>query len=188
MDALRQDLVYAFRNLRKSPGYAAVTVLTLALGIGANSAIFSVVNGVLLKPLPYPQPERLVFITSQFPTLGFNQFWVSSPEFLELRERNEAFAEVGAYRAGAVNLGTEDQPRRVNSAVVTSELMPVLGVAPIRGRQFTREDTLPGAEGVDDPVIRGLADGVLVRRIRARARRPHRRLSEADRRHHADRL
>jgi predicted permease len=148
MDALRHDLLYAFRNLRKSPGYAAVTVLTLALGIGANSAIFSVVNGVLLKPLPYPQPERLVFITSQFPTLGFDQFWVSAPEFLEFRERNKAFADVGGYRAGAVNLGTEDQPRRVNSAVITSELMPVLGVAPIRGRQFTREDTLPGVEEV----------------------------------------
>jgi predicted permease len=148
MDTLRQDLLYAFRNLRKSPGYAAVTVLTLALGIGANSAIFSVVNGVLLKPLPYPQPERLVFITSQFPTLGFDQFWVSAPEFVEFRERNKSFEEVGGYRAGAVNLGTQDQPRRVNSALVTSELMPVLGVAPIRGRQFTREDTLPGAEDV----------------------------------------
>jgi predicted permease len=125
-----------------------VTILTLALGIGANSAIFSVVNGVLLKPLPYPDPGRLVFITSQFPGLGFDQFWVSAPEFLEFRERNKAFEEVGAYRAGAVNLGTEDQPRRVNSAIVTSELMPVLGVSPIRGRPFTREDTLPGAEDV----------------------------------------
>jgi putative ABC transport system permease protein len=118
------------------------------LAIGVNSAIFSVVNGVLLKPLPYPRPERLVFITSQFPTLGFDQFWVSAPEFVEFRERNKSFADVGAYRAGAVNLGTADQPRRVNSAIVTSELMPVLGVAPIRGRQFTREDTLPGAEDV----------------------------------------
>ena len=148
MDKLRQDLQYAFRNLRKSPGYAAVTVLTLALGIGANTAIFSVVNGVLLKPLPYPQPERLVYITSQFPTLGFDQFWVSAPEFIEFRDRNQSFQDVGAYRAGAVNLGTEDQPRRVNSAIVTSELMPVLGVQPIRGRQFTRGDTLPGAEDV----------------------------------------
>ena len=148
MDALRQDLLYAFRNLRKSPGYAAVTVLTLALGIGANSAIFSVVNGVLLKPLPYPRPDRLVFITSQFPALGFDQFWVSAPEFLEFRERNKAFQDVGAYRAGAVNLGTEDMPRRANSAIVTSELMPVLGVPAIRGRHFTREDTLPGAEDV----------------------------------------
>ena len=145
---MRQDLVYALRHLRKNPGYALVTILTLALGIGANTAIFSVVHGVILKPLPYPDPARLVFITSQFPNLGFNQFWVSAPEFTEFRERNQSFEDVGAYRAGAVNLGSQDQPRRVVSAVVTSELMPVLGVAPIRGRQFTRADTLPGAEDV----------------------------------------
>jgi predicted permease len=145
---VKHDLLYAFRNLRKSPGYAIVTVLTLALGIGANTAIFSVVNGVILKPLPYPAPERLVFITSQFPSLGFDQFWVSAPEFVEFAESNKSFQQVGGYRSGAVNLGTQDQPRRVNSAVVTSELMPALGVSPIRGRQFTREDTLPGAEDV----------------------------------------
>src|SRR5919112_2939180 len=148
MDRLKRDVVYAFRNLRKSPGYALVTILTLALGIGANTAIFSVVNGVILKPLPFPDPERLVLISSQFPALGFDQFWVSAPEFLEFRERNKAFQEVGAYRAGAVNLGTQDQPRRVNSAIVTSELMPVLGVPALRGRHFTRADTLPGAEDV----------------------------------------
>src|SRR6187200_55107 len=145
---MRQDLVSALRHLRKNPGYALVTVLTLALGIGANTAIFSVVHGVILKPLPYPDPARLVFITSQFPNLGFNQFWVSAPEFIEFKERNQSFVDVGAYRSGAVNLGTEDQPRRVVSAVITSELMPVLGVAPIRGRQFTKADTLPGAEDV----------------------------------------
>ncbi len=146
--AMRQDLIYALRHLKKNPGYALVTILTLALGIGANTAIFSVVHGVILKPLPYPDPARLVFITSQFPALGFNQFWVSAPEFLEFRERNQSFEDVSAYRSGAVNLGTQDQPRRVVSAVVTSELMPVLGVAPIRGRQFTRADTLPNAEDV----------------------------------------
>ena len=145
---MKQDLVYAVRSLRKSPGYAAVTILTLALGIGANTAIFSVVNGILLKPLPYPNSDRLVFITSQFPGLGFDQFWVSAPEFVEFAEANRSFQQVGAYRAGAVNLGTQDQPRRVNSAVITAELMPVLGVAPLRGRQFTRDDTLPGAEDV----------------------------------------
>lgn len=148
MDRLKRDLVYAVRNLRKSPGYATVTILTLALGIGANTAIFSVVNGVVLKPLPFPEPERLIYITSQFPTLGFEQFWVSAPEFIEFRDRTRSFESVGAYSAGAVNLGAQDQPRRVNSAVVTSELMPVLGVQPIRGRMFTREDTLPGAEDV----------------------------------------
>ena len=145
---MRHDLVYALRSLRKSPGYAAVTILTLALGIGANTAIFSVVNGVILKPLPYPSPERLVYITSQFPSLGFDQFWISAPEFVEFAESNRSFQRVGGYRAGAVNLGTPDQPRRVNSALITSELMPTLAVAPIRGRQFTREDTLPGAEDV----------------------------------------
>ena len=148
MDTLRQDLVHAVRSLWKSPGYAAVTILTLALGIGANSAIFSVINGVLLRPLPYPEPSRLLFITSQFPALGFPQFWISVPEFIEFRERNRSFEDVGGYRAGAVNLGTADQPRRVNSALVTSELMPVLGVQPLRGRLFTRADTLPGAEDV----------------------------------------
>lgn len=148
MDRLKQDLIYAFRNLRTSPGYAAVTIITLALGIGANTAIFSVVNGVILEPLDYPRPERLVFITSQFPTLGFDQFWVSSPEFIEFRDRNQAFQNVGAYSSGAVNLGTQQQPQRVNSAVVTSELMPTLGVQPIRGRMFTLQDTLPGAEDV----------------------------------------
>src|SRR5919107_1251885 len=130
---MEQDLLFGGRLPLKHSGYALGTVLTLALGIGANTAIFSVVNGVVLRPLPYPEPERLVFITSQFPALGFDQFWVSAPEFIEFRERNQAFEEVGAYRAGAVNLGTEDQPRRVKSALVTSELMPGLGVPPVRG-------------------------------------------------------
>ncbi len=145
---MKHDVLHALRHLRKHPGYTLVTLLTLALGIGANTAIFSVVNGVLLKPLPYLDPSRLVLVTSQFPALGFDHFWVSAPEFLEFRERNRAFAEVGAYRAGAVNLGTQDRPRRVNSALVTSELLPVLGVPAVAGRHFTREDTLPGAEDV----------------------------------------
>ncbi len=105
METLVQDIRYALRNLVKSPGFAAITVLTLALGIGANTAIFSVVNGVVLRPLPYPEPERLMFITSQFPALGFDQFWISAPEFLEFRDHNQAFENVGGYRAGAVQSG-----------------------------------------------------------------------------------
>jgi putative ABC transport system permease protein len=147
METLLQDIRYAIRNLAKAPGFAAITVLTLALGIGANTAIFSVVNGVVLRPLPYPEPERLMFITSQFPALGFDQFWISAPEFLEFRDHNQAFENVGGYRAGAANLGTE-QPSRVNSIVVTHELLEVLGVSPLVGRKFTREDTLPEAEDV----------------------------------------
>ncbi|HTL44205.1 MAG TPA: ABC transporter permease [Vicinamibacterales bacterium] len=148
MTTLLQDVKYALRTLTKSPGYAAVTILTLALGIGANTAIFSVVNGVLLKPLPYPQPDRLELITSQFPSLGFDKFWISPPEYLEFKQRNRSFQDVGGYRSGSVNLGTPERPQRVNSAVVTPELLGVLGVQPLRGRLFTEADSAPGAEPV----------------------------------------
>jgi putative ABC transport system permease protein len=148
MHTLKHDLVYALRTLAKSPAYAAVTILTLALGIGANTAIFSVVNGVLLKPLPYPKAERLQFITSTFPRLGFDRFWISVPEYVEFKQRNRSFQDVGGYREGSVNLGTPERPRRVNSALVTPELLNVLGVAPWRGRLFTDADAAVGAEDV----------------------------------------
>src|SRR4051812_17305604 len=143
-----QNIRYALRTLAKSPGYAAVTMLTLALGIGANTAIFSVVNGVLLKPLPYPRSDRLLFVTSTFPGLGFDRFWVSVPEWAEFEERNRSFQAVGAYREGSVNLGTPERPRRVNSALVTPELLDVLGVPPLRGRLFKEADSAVGAEDV----------------------------------------
>jgi putative ABC transport system permease protein len=148
MPTLMTDLKYAVRTLAKTPGYAAITIVTLALGIGANTAIFSVVNGVMLKPLPYPAPARLMFLTSTFPQLGFDKFWVSLPEFEEFKQRNRSFENVGAYRPGAVNLGTPDRPQRVNSMVVTPELLPVMGVPPLRGRVFSDADSQPGAEPV----------------------------------------
>ena len=110
------DLRYAVRSLAKSPGFTAVAVLTLALGIGANSAIFSVVNGVILKPLQYRQPGELVMITSQFPNMGFAKFWMSTPEFFELKERNRSFANIGAYRTGEVS--GHRHPRRNRRAMV----------------------------------------------------------------------
>ena len=105
-------------------------------------------NGVLLKPLSYPHPERLAFLTSTFPSLGFDRFWVSLPEWAEFKERNQSFQNVGAYREGSVNLGTPERPRRVNSAIVTPELLTVLGVAPMRGRLFNDADSVVGAEDV----------------------------------------
>jgi putative ABC transport system permease protein len=148
MNTALTDVKYALRTLAKSPGYAVVTILTLALGIGANTAIFSVVNGVLLKPLQYSHPEQLELITSQFPALGFDKFWISPPEYLEFKERNRSFDSVGGYRPGSVNLGTPEQPRRDISGLVTAELLDVLGVQPIRGRLFTPEDAAPGAVDV----------------------------------------
>ena len=97
MDALLRDCRHALRNLVRTPGFACVTILTLALGIGANTAIFSVVNAVLLRPLAYPDSEQLVYISSQFPSLGFDQFWLDPPEFFEFRDRTRTFASVGAF-------------------------------------------------------------------------------------------
>jgi len=127
---MKNDILYALRTLGRSPAYAAVSILTLALGIGANTAIFSVVNGVLLKPLAYPHPEQLQFISSTFPKLNFDRFWISLPEYAEFKERTQAFQDVGGYRPGAANLGVPERPRRVNSALVTPELLNVIGVGP----------------------------------------------------------
>ena len=142
-----KDLTYALRSLRRQPAFTFITVLTLVLGIGANTAVFSVINGVLLRPLGYPQPEQLEYITSQFPALGFNQFWVSTPEFVEFRDNNQSFSSVGAYSVGAVNLEVTP-PARPVSALVTPELMPTLGVPAYRGRWFTPEDSAPNAPPV----------------------------------------
>ena len=111
-DNLRQDLRQAIRGLLRAPAFAAVTILTLALGIGANTAIFSIVNGVILRPLPYPKPEQLMYLTTQFPAMGFTQFWVSPPEYFEFRELTQSFAAVGAFSTGEVNLTAADRPMR----------------------------------------------------------------------------
>src|SRR5579872_231421 len=95
---MKHDILYALRTLARSPGYAAVSILTLALGIGANTAIFSVVNGVLLKPLAYPHPEQLQFISSTFPRLSFDRFWLSLPEYDEFKKWNRTYQGVGGYR------------------------------------------------------------------------------------------
>jgi putative ABC transport system permease protein len=147
MGTFRHDLLYTLRSLRRQPAFTLVTVLTLALGIGANTAVFSVVNGVVIRPLGYPEPSRLAFVTSQFPGLGFDQFWVSMPEFVEYRDRNHAFESIGAYNVGAVNLNA-NPPSRPVRAVVTPELMPALGVRPAAGRWFTDQDSVPNAEPV----------------------------------------
>ncbi len=145
LEDLLKDVRYAARILRKAPAFTILAIMTLALGIGANTAIFSVINGVVLKPLPYPKPEQLVFITSQFPTLGFDQFWVDPVEYLEFRERNRSFQEVGAYVTSAVNMGAGGTPQRVTAAVATSTLFGALGVRPRVGRTFTPDETLPNA-------------------------------------------
>ena len=149
MQTLKQDVLYALRTLAKSPAYAAITILTLALGIGANTAIFSVVNGVMLKPLSYPQARPPRVHHQHVPQARASiAFWVSLPEWAEFKERNRSFQGVGAFTAGSVNLGTPERPRRVNAATITPDLLTVLGVGPLRGRLFNDDDARPGAEDV----------------------------------------
>ncbi len=149
LDSGFQDIRYGIRLLRRSPGFTTLAVLTIGLGIGANSAIFSVINGVVRKPLAYPGADRLMFITSQFPTLNFSKFWISPPEYFDFKEHTKAFSQVAAYTTGAQNLSEGDRPERVNAAFVTASMFDVLGVRPQRGSTFTEEQDRPGA----DPVV-----------------------------------
>jgi len=140
-DSLAQDLRSAIRNLQRSPGFALLTILTLAAGIGANTAMFSVLNAVILRPAAYPEPSQLMFVSSRFPMMGFDQFWVSPPEYFELTEISQSFSSVGAFRTGEANVFAGDRPRRVNTGIVNGELFETLAVPARAGRWFRRNET-----------------------------------------------
>src|SRR5262245_23809255 len=144
MQNILQDLRYSARMLLKNPGFTLIAVLTLSLGIGANTAIFSVVNGVLLRPLPYKEPGRLVRVYSEFPTMNLRKFWVSPPEYMDIQKEAKSWESIGAWFAGGVNLSTTGEPIRVTSASITRSLIETLGVQPALGRNFTAEEDLAG--------------------------------------------
>src|SRR5436190_9264149 len=134
------DLKYALRMLVKTPAFTAIAILTLALGIGANSAIFSVIDSVLLRPLPFPNPNQLVAVWSQMVRENSEKETESVPDYVDLRDQSQTLLALAAYtRAGAVLNGTEDS-RQLYGVAITSDIFSVLGVAPARGRIYTRED------------------------------------------------
>src|SRR4029434_4833129 len=144
MQTLWQDLRYALRILAKQPAFTAVAILTLALGIGANTAIFSVVNAVLLRPLPYPQPDRLVLIRER--TKIFDSGSVSLPNYLDWRGAQRGFTDLALMRRGDANLSgasSDVEAERVGSAHVTYNFLSVLGVPPELGRDFRESDDVP---------------------------------------------
>jgi putative ABC transport system permease protein len=141
-------LKYALRMLKKNPAFTAVAILTLAVGIGANSAIFSVVNSVLLRPLPFREPGQLVRVYSEFPTMQLQKFWLSAPELLDIQREAKSWEAIGAWAPGGQNVGTESEPLRVTSAAITRSLIDVLGVPPERGRNFTEEEDRNGGPRV----------------------------------------
>ncbi|HEY3455554.1 MAG TPA: ABC transporter permease, partial [Bryobacteraceae bacterium] len=148
VEDLVQDVRYTIRSLAKGPGFTAVVIATLALGIGANIAIFTIVHGVLLRPLDYPKPDQLMYLTAEAPAAGGARSALSAPEYIEFRQMNRSFAEVGAYSTGGaayttgeVNLTARDRPLRVRSISVDAHLLKALGIRPEQGRFFTDEET-----------------------------------------------
>ncbi len=146
MSTLLQDLKYGLRMLAKNPGFTAVAIMTLALGIGANTAFFSVVNGVLLSPLPYWQPDRLVALYSRTPD---SPWWsISYPNFLDWVRDNRSFSALAGYRTDSFNLTGIGEPERVRAEMMSASFFPVLGVKPVIGRTFLPEEDQIGAAPV----------------------------------------
>jgi putative ABC transport system permease protein len=172
IEAVWHDLRYGGRSLRKNPGFALVAILTLALGIGANTAIFSVVNGVLLDPLPYAEPDRLTFIWAALDEVGYRRAPLSGPELNDLRERSRLFQDFGSIWSTTGALVEGDEPESLRLGLVTANFLPLLGTPPARGRLFLPEDEGAGAPKriiLSDRLWRGrfgADDGALGRDIR----------------------
>ena len=148
-----QDLRYALRQLSKNPGFTAVAVITLALGIGANTAIFSVVNGVLLNPLPFPNADRLVSMFQDKP--DFRKGSISYPNFMDWQRDNRSFAAIAAYRWADGSITGTGQAEDVPAQYVSATFFPILGVAPILGRNFSPDEDRRGA-GLTAMISEGL--------------------------------
>lgn len=142
------DIRYGARMLIKQPAFTIVAVLTLALGIGANTAIFSVVNAVLLRPLPFPNPDRLVMINTINLARGITNFGTSTPDFLAWRERNHSFEKIAAFSSMSFNISGRSEPERVTGAQASADVFTVLGVMPSQGRIFTPEEEIFGRHHV----------------------------------------
>jgi putative ABC transport system permease protein len=146
LESFAQDIRYGIRSLAKNPGFATVAILTLALGIGANTAIFSVVNGVLLRPLPYPQPDQLVWFVDVQPKISSAPN--SAPEFIAYRDQNHTLSQIAAFRQLNFTLTGQGDAEQLRGGVVTPQWFPMLGVTPALGRCFTDADGKPGAQRV----------------------------------------
>jgi len=148
MLSLIQDLRYAIRLLLRQPGFTLVALLTLALGIGANTAIFSVVNAVLLRPLPYPAAARLMLVKEMNLARGITDFGVSLPDFREWRDRNQSFTTLSAFITSAYNISGNDAPERVTGVAASVNLFATLAVSPSQGRAFVNEEEQYGKHRV----------------------------------------
>ncbi|HET7114800.1 MAG TPA: ABC transporter permease [Pyrinomonadaceae bacterium] len=147
MNTLIQDIRFGLRMLLKSPSISIVATIALALGIGANTAIFSVVNAVLLRPLPFPNPDSLVSLFETDQQRGYSRGSHSYPNFFDLRDQSTAFEHVASYHSGDFIMTGRGEPARLQGAVVTANLFPLLGVAPLHGRTFLADEDKPSTTG-----------------------------------------
>jgi putative ABC transport system permease protein len=148
METLLKDIRYGFRTLLKTPGFTAAAVIALALGIGANTAIFSVVNAVLLRPLPFQQSDQLVMVWEKRAQLGRERNVVSPPDFNDWRAQNQVFEDMAAFSGQGFNLGASTQPERIQGAGVSPSLFSILRVQPLMGRAFQAEEDRPTSNPV----------------------------------------
>jgi len=160
LETLMQDLHFGFRTLRKSPGFTVVAVLTLALGIGGNTAVFSIVNGVLLNPLPFPHAEQLVAIAESKP--NFARGAISYPNFLDWQKENRTFSSMATARSYTFSLTGRGDAEQVNAEFVSPDFLPMLDVRPILGRTFVAADNEPGA-----PLVSLISEGLWRRKFDA---------------------
>ncbi|MDQ6831708.1 MAG: ABC transporter permease [Gemmatimonadota bacterium] len=138
------DLKYALRMLRHAPGFTIMAVLCIALGVGVTTTIFSAVNGILIRPLPYPHPEQLVSVYARYAAHGEHGVNISFPDYLSWRDENRSFSRLGMWTWNTLTLSGEGEPERVEAAQVTANLFPLLGVQPLLGRNFAAEEDRPG--------------------------------------------
>lgn len=148
MNSLWQDFRYGFRTLLKNPGFTLIAVITLALGIGANSAVFSVVNAVLIRPLPYNDPDRLAMVWETHPSLPLPYMFASPPNFADWRDQQQVFEEISAFDIRDTNLVSGDEAERLQGSLVSANLFSLLGVSPSLGRGFESGEDDPGAQPV----------------------------------------
>src|SRR6187397_2800801 len=134
MRSVLEDLRYAVRTLRRSPGLTLIIIASLAIGIGANTAIFSVVNALLLKPLPYPNPDRLVVLWLRSPGINIPQDWPSPGQYIDIQTANRSFEEMSISQGRSGTLLGHDQPERVEGLRTSSSLFTLLGAKPLHGR------------------------------------------------------
>jgi predicted permease len=148
LERLIQDIRYGLRTLLRSPGFTVVAVLTLALGIGVNTAIFSVVNALLLRPLPFNEPQQLMMLWGESKSTGADRVVLSVPDIQDVRQQSRTLEYLTPYNASGTMLSIGDDSERVFGAVVSSDLFPALGVKPLMGRVFTPEEDVPGGPSV----------------------------------------